>query len=118
VRAGSSAESRATPGICHSAPLAPTSFPVGVEGPLRHTYLVYYDISDDARRGRVLKLMTGFGDHLQYSVFECQLNGTDSILARGPFPPLKSGGLIEARTRDPGRRTGCARNGIHSPLRK
>ncbi len=44
---------------------------------MRHTYLVCYDISDDVRRSRVLKTMKGFGDHLQYSVFECQLNATD-----------------------------------------
>lgn len=49
---------------------------------MRHTYLVCYDISDDLRRGRVLKVMKGFGDHLQYSVFECQLNGTDLARCR------------------------------------
>ncbi len=43
---------------------------------MRHTYLVCYDISNDLRRARVLKTMKGFGDHLQYSVFECQLNAT------------------------------------------
>ncbi|MBP7776412.1 MAG: CRISPR-associated endonuclease Cas2 [Acidobacteria bacterium] len=44
---------------------------------MRNTYLVRHDISDDLRRTRVLKTMKGFGDHLQYSVFECQLNATD-----------------------------------------
>lgn len=43
---------------------------------MRNTYLVCYDISDDFRRARVLKTMKGYGDHLQYSVFECQLNAT------------------------------------------
>lgn len=43
---------------------------------MRHTYLVCYDIANDFRRARVLKTMKGFGDHLQYSVFECQLNAT------------------------------------------
>lgn len=43
---------------------------------MRKTYLVCYDISDDFRRSRVLKTMKGYGDHLQYSVFECQLNAT------------------------------------------
>ncbi len=49
---------------------------------MRHTYLVCYDISDDVRRSRVLKTMKGFGDHLQYSVFECQLNATDLARCR------------------------------------
>lgn len=43
---------------------------------MRKTYLVCYDVSNDLRRARVLKTMKGFGDHLQYSVFECQLNET------------------------------------------
>lgn len=49
---------------------------------MRNTFLVCYDISDDFRRGRVLKTMKGFGDHLQYSVFECQLNATDLARCR------------------------------------
>jgi CRISPR-associated protein Cas2 len=49
---------------------------------MRNTYLVCYDISDDVRRMRVLKTMKGFGDHLQYSVFECQLNDTDLARCR------------------------------------
>lgn len=34
---------------------------------------VTYDICQDKRLARVHKTMRGFGDHLQYSVFECQL---------------------------------------------
>jgi CRISPR-associated protein Cas2 len=49
---------------------------------MRSTYLVCYDISNDFRRARVLKTMKGFGDHLQYSVFECQLNATDVARCR------------------------------------
>lgn len=49
---------------------------------MRNTYLVCYDISDDFRRARVLKTMKGYGDHLQYSVFECQLNATSLARCR------------------------------------
>ena len=49
---------------------------------MRNTYLVCYDVSDDFRRARVLKTMKGFGDHLQYSVFECQLNAADLARCR------------------------------------
>lgn len=34
-----------------------------------HRYLVAYDIPDDRRRLRVAKVLSGFGDRVQYSVF-------------------------------------------------
>jgi len=49
---------------------------------VRNTYLVCYDISNDLRLRRVHKTMRGFGDHLQYSVFECQLTRTDLARCR------------------------------------
>lgn len=44
---------------------------------MRKTYLVCYDICDDRRLAKVLKIVRGFGDRLQYSVFECQLTPAD-----------------------------------------
>lgn len=38
---------------------------------MRNTYLVCYDIRDDKRLKTVYKTMRDFGDHLQYSIFEC-----------------------------------------------
>jgi CRISPR-associated protein Cas2 len=49
---------------------------------MRHTYLVCYDICDDKRRTSVHKTVRGFGDHLQYSVFECQLTPSDLTQCR------------------------------------
>lgn len=49
---------------------------------MRNTYLVCYDVSNDLRLRRVHKTMRGFGDHLQYSVFECQLTRTDLARCR------------------------------------
>jgi CRISPR-associated protein Cas2 len=40
---------------------------------VRRIYLVTYDISDDKRLRRVFKTMKGFGQHLQLSVFQCDL---------------------------------------------
>lgn len=37
-------------------------------------FFVSYDISDDARRAQVYKLLRGYGDHLQFSVFRCDLS--------------------------------------------
>lgn len=44
---------------------------------MRNSYLVCYDISDDRRLRRVFQIMRGWGDHLQLSVFECELNRAD-----------------------------------------
>lgn len=39
-----------------------------------HLYLVTYDIRDEKRWRRVFKLMKGFGEWLQLSVFQCRLS--------------------------------------------
>ena len=49
---------------------------------MRNSYIVTYDISDDKRLRKVFKTMRDFGDHLQYSVFECQLTPTDLVRLR------------------------------------
>lgn len=49
---------------------------------MRTSYLVCYDIADEKRLRKVFQTMRGFGDHLQYSVFECQLTPTDLARCR------------------------------------
>lgn len=49
---------------------------------MRNTYLVCYDICNDKRLRKVYKTMRDFGDHLQYSVFECQLTPIDLAKCR------------------------------------
>ncbi len=49
---------------------------------MRCTYLVCYDICDDKRLRRVFKTVRGWGDHLQYSVFECALTPADLATLR------------------------------------
>jgi CRISPR-associated protein Cas2 len=44
---------------------------------MRTTYLVCYDISNDKRLRRVFKICKNFGNHLQYSVFECDLTQSE-----------------------------------------
>lgn len=39
----------------------------------RSWHLISYDIRDEARLHRVAKLLEGYGDRLQYSVFRCRL---------------------------------------------
>lgn len=39
-----------------------------------HIYIVAYDISDQKRWRRVFKIMNGYGEWLQLSIFQCRLN--------------------------------------------
>lgn len=42
------------------------------------TYVVVaYDIESNARRQRLVRLLEGFGERVQRSVFECDLNGRE-----------------------------------------
>jgi CRISPR-associated protein Cas2 len=49
---------------------------------MRNTYLVCYDICDDKRLRKVFKTMRDFGDHLQFSIFECQFTPIDLARCR------------------------------------
>src|ERR1039458_4988633 len=49
---------------------------------MRFSYLICYDICDEKRLRNVFQTMRGFGDHLQFSVFECQLTATDLARCR------------------------------------
>jgi CRISPR-associated protein Cas2 len=55
---------------------------------MRISYLVCYDISDEKRLRKVFKTMRNYGDHLQYSVFECQLTSTDLIRCRAELAEI------------------------------
>lgn len=39
------------------------------------TYVVVYDITEDAVRTRVASLLAGYGRRVQESVFECEVDG-------------------------------------------
>jgi len=39
-----------------------------------HLYIVAYDISDQKRWRSIFKLMHGYGDWLQLSIFQCRLS--------------------------------------------
>lgn len=55
---------------------------------MRTIYLVCYDISNDKRLRKVFQLMRGYGDHLQYSVFECALSPPDFVRLRGELAAI------------------------------
>ncbi len=45
----------------------------------RQTYLVCYDIANDKRLKKVFKVCKDHGTHLQFSVFECDLNARELV---------------------------------------
>lgn len=49
---------------------------------MRTSYLVCYDICDEKRLRKVFQAMRNYGDHLQYSVFECQFTAMDLVRCR------------------------------------
>ncbi|MCC6393274.1 MAG: CRISPR-associated endonuclease Cas2 [Bryobacterales bacterium] len=55
---------------------------------MRNSYLVCYDICDDKRLRKVFKTMRGYGDHLQFSVFECQLTRMDMVRLRAELSAM------------------------------
>lgn len=55
---------------------------------MRGSYIVCYDICDDRRLRKVFQIMRGWGDHLQYSVFECQLSASDLVRLRAELSPI------------------------------
>jgi CRISPR-associated protein Cas2 len=48
----------------------------------RHRWLVSYDVSDAKRLRRLHRLLSGYGDAVQYSVFVCDLTPSERQLLR------------------------------------
>jgi CRISPR-associated protein Cas2 len=46
---------------------------------MRQRFLVTYDIRDPKRLRAIFRLLKGFGDHLQLSVFRCDLSPMDLV---------------------------------------
>jgi len=46
---------------------------------MRRCYLVCYDIRDPKRWRKVFRIMKGYGEHWQYSVFFCVLKDIDRV---------------------------------------
>ena len=47
---------------------------------MRNRHIVTYDIVDDKRRTRAFKTLGGFGEHLQFSVFRCDMSRKEKVL--------------------------------------
>ena len=49
---------------------------------MRQTYIISYDVSDPKRLRKVFKTLRGYGDHLQLSVFRCELSPKELVEVR------------------------------------
>ena len=54
----------------------------------RRHYMIAYDVSDDKRRSRVFDTLTDHGEHVQYSVFFCELSDQEWVRLRGVLADL------------------------------
>lgn len=78
---------------------------------MRQAYVVTYDICDPKRLRRVYKLMLGHGDHIQLSVFRCELNHRELVELRGRLARIIHHGVDQVLFVDigpvEGRGAGC-----------
>ena len=67
-------------------------------------YAVAYDITDDRERGRVDKVLRGYGMRVQKSVFECRLTRwqADKLVAAIEALSLTTGFVLMYRLLEPG----------------
>ena len=65
-------------------------------------YVVAYDVADDGEREKVAKILQGFGDRVQKSVFECRLTVAmrNRLAARLENLELATGGVLLYRVHD------------------
>lgn len=81
---------------------------------MRNSYIVSYDISDPRRLRRVLETVRGYGDHLQFSVFRCELNPTEVIELRAALAEIIHHGDDQVLFIDLGPEDGRAQTAIAS----
>ena len=63
----------------------------------RKWFVVSYDIPNDKRRTKVMKLLEGYGHRAQYSVFECHLTTRDAETVRARLEALIDTGQDDIR---------------------
>lgn len=49
---------------------------------MRQAYVITYDVSDDKRLRKVYRVMKGYGEHIQLSVFRCELDARELVELR------------------------------------
>lgn len=78
----------------------------------RSLFLVAYDIRDPKRLRAVFKKMNGFGDPLQFSVFQCELSPAERQLMISALAEIIHHVEDRILIADLGRRKGRARKAV------
>jgi CRISPR-associated protein Cas2 len=81
---------------------------------MRQAYVVSYDISNPKRLRKVFKIMRGYGDHLQLSVFRCEVNERELIDLRAKLAEAIHNGEDQVLFVDLGPADGRASTAIRS----
>lgn len=55
---------------------------------MRNSFIVTYDICEAKRLRHVFRTLRDWGNHLQYSVFECQLTRTELLQLKGALKEI------------------------------
>ena len=55
---------------------------------MRRIYLITYDVCDAKRLRQTFKCLRNWGDHRQYSVFECQLTESDLLRCKAQLAEI------------------------------
>ena len=81
---------------------------------MRQGYIVSYDVCDPKRLRRVFKTMRGYGEHLQLSVFRCELNDRELVELRAKLAEIIHHNEDQVLFIDMGPAEGRAREAIRS----
>ena len=55
---------------------------------MRRRYLITYDLTDNKCRTKVFNILVDSGEHVQYSVFLCELNQVEYLDLKGKLKSL------------------------------
>lgn len=81
---------------------------------MRQGYIVSYDVCDPKRLRRVFKTLLGYGEHLQLSVFRCELNDRELVELRAKLTEIIHHGEDQVLFIDMGPAEGRAKEAIRS----
>ncbi|MDD5317656.1 MAG: CRISPR-associated endonuclease Cas2 [Candidatus ainarchaeum sp.] len=79
---------------------------------MKNTFLVSYDIMDSERLQKVYKVMKGFGEHAQYSVFICHLNQKEKVMLKEALSEIINNNKDRVLMVDLGPSDGTSKNRI------
>jgi CRISPR-associated protein Cas2 len=79
---------------------------------MRKVYIVSYDVCDPKRLRKVFKTMRGWGDHLQLSVFRCELSPRELVELRAALAAIVHHGADQVMFVDVGPVEGRGRTSI------